>query len=92
MCPLCRRVYQPAKIKRLHVDRPDADDDSKELDLLQRLGLAWESSPEQLKEITEEVDAWLRDRPDDAVSHIVVIYLSYHGKVTEVYNPYSLSH
>lgn len=45
-------------------------EDTKDLDLLQRLALAWECPPEQLKDITEEVDAWLRDRPDNKVCRI----------------------
>ncbi|PPQ84401.1 hypothetical protein CVT25_012500 [Psilocybe cyanescens] len=66
LCPLCRKAYQPNKMKRLHVDRPENIDDHKEIDLLQRLAVSWETPAEQLEEVTTEVDVWLRDRADDA--------------------------
>jgi hypothetical protein len=55
-------------MKRLHVDRPDNIDDHKEIDLLQRLAISWETTPEQLEVVVAEVDLWLRSRSDDAVS------------------------
>jgi hypothetical protein len=55
-------------MKKLHVDRPENIDDHKEIDLLQRLAISWETSPEQLRVVVAEVDRWLRDRSDDAVS------------------------
>ncbi|CAA7257511.1 unnamed protein product [Cyclocybe aegerita] len=65
LCPLCRKMYQPAKIKKLHVDKPEDIDDHRELDLLQRLALSWDLADDQLEDITDEVDAWLEDREDD---------------------------
>lgn len=55
-------------MKRLHVDRPDNIDDHKEIDLLQRLAISWETTPQQLEVVVTEVDLWLRSRSDDAVS------------------------
>lgn len=55
-------------MKRLHVDRPDNIDDHREIDLLQRLAISWETTPEQLEVVVAEVDLWLRSRSDDAVS------------------------
>ncbi|KIM43751.1 hypothetical protein M413DRAFT_443658 [Hebeloma cylindrosporum] len=66
LCPLCRKPYQPNKMKRLHVDRPDNIDDHKEIDLLQRLAISWETTPEQLEVVVTEVDLWLSSRSDDA--------------------------
>ncbi|KAJ3510928.1 hypothetical protein NLJ89_g4397 [Agrocybe chaxingu] len=65
LCPLCRKIYQPAKIKKLHVDKPEDIDDHRELDLLQRLTLSWDLPDDQLEDITDEVDAWLEEREDD---------------------------
>ncbi|KAF9473180.1 hypothetical protein BDN70DRAFT_768889, partial [Pholiota conissans] len=59
LCPLCRHIYQPNKMKRLHVDKPEDIDDQKEIDLLQRLVVSWETPHEQLGEVLEEVDSWL---------------------------------
>ena len=55
-------------MKKLHVDRPDNIDDHKEIDLLQRLAISWETAPDQLDVVVNEVDLWLRSRSDDAVS------------------------
>ncbi|KDR79228.1 hypothetical protein GALMADRAFT_277717 [Galerina marginata CBS 339.88] len=66
LCPLCRKPYQPNKMKKLHVDRPENIDDHREIDLLQRLAISWDTPEEQLEELTAEVDLWLRDRSDDS--------------------------
>jgi len=55
-------------MKKLHVDRPDNIDDHREIDLLQRLAISWETTPEQLEVVVTEVDLWLRSRSDDSVS------------------------
>lgn len=55
-------------MKKLHVDKPDDIDDHKEVDLLQRLVISWDTPPEQLQEIVTEVDSWLETRADDSVS------------------------
>ncbi|KAF8882120.1 hypothetical protein BD779DRAFT_945202 [Infundibulicybe gibba] len=65
-CPLCRKVFAPDRIKRLHVDRPEAVEDQQEVDLLQRIALSWEAPEEQLVELTNEVEAWLQTRNEDA--------------------------
>ncbi|KAF8884408.1 hypothetical protein CPB84DRAFT_155616 [Gymnopilus junonius] len=53
-------------MKKLHVDRPDEIDDHKEFDLLQRLAISWDVPENQLKELTDEIDSWLRNRSDDS--------------------------
>jgi hypothetical protein len=63
-------------MKKLHVDRPDNIDDHKEIDLLQRLAISWETTPEQLEIVVTEVDLWLRSRSDDAVSIGHALYLT----------------
>ena len=65
-------------MKKLHVDRPDNIDDHREIDLLQRLAISWETTPEQLEVVVTEVDLWLRSRSDDSVSighafHLTVV-------------------
>ena len=49
LCPLCRKQYQPGKIKKLHVDRPENVDEAREvelgrqqLELLEQLVKIWE--------------------------------------------------
>ena len=49
LCPLCRKQYQPAKIKKLHVDRPENVDEAREaelgkqqLELLEQLVEIWD--------------------------------------------------
>lgn len=63
-------------MKRLHVDRPDNIDDHKEIDLLQRLAISWETTPQQLEVVVTEVDLWLRSRSDDAVGIGHAFYLT----------------
>lgn len=65
---MCRKAYLPNKMKKLHVDRPEEVDDRKEVDLLQRLVLSWDTPPEQLQQVVDEVDAWLATRHEDSVS------------------------
>lgn len=57
-------------MKRLHVDKPEDIDDHKEVDLLQRLIVSWDTPPEQLHEVVNEVDLWLGNRSEEAVSQI----------------------
>jgi hypothetical protein len=57
-------------MKRLHVDKPEDIDDHKEVDLLQRLIVSWDTPPEQLQEVMDEVDLWLDNRSEEAVSQI----------------------
>lgn len=57
-------------MKRLHVDKPEDIDDHKEVDLLQRLVVSWDTPPEQLQEVVNEVDLWLDNRSEEAVSQI----------------------
>jgi hypothetical protein len=54
LCPLCRKNYQPAKIKKLHVDRPENVDEAREVELgRQQLEL--------LEQLVEVWDAELRE-------------------------------
>ena len=57
-------------MKRLHVDPPEDIDDHKETDLLQRLVISWDTPPEQLAEVVNEVDTWLAHRSDESVSSV----------------------
>lgn len=48
LCPLCRKLYQPAKIKKLHVDRPENVDEAREMEL----------GRQQLELLEKLVDIW----------------------------------
>lgn len=48
MCPLCRKHYQPAKIKKLHVDRPENVDEAREVEL----------GRQQLELLEQLVEVW----------------------------------
>ena len=67
LCPLCRKRFDPSKVKRLHVDRPDTVDENRENDLLQRMAISAEAPEDQLQELLNEVDVWLDSRADDTV-------------------------
>ncbi|TFK18443.1 hypothetical protein FA15DRAFT_627904 [Coprinopsis marcescibilis] len=66
-CPLCRKNYDPERLKKLHVDRLDGVDaeDTKEGEYLQRVALSFDAPEEQLQELVQELDDWLRDRLPD---------------------------
>ncbi|KAJ7655008.1 hypothetical protein DFH06DRAFT_1201333 [Mycena polygramma] len=61
-CPLCRKAFNRERIKKLHVDRPEADP---ERDLLGRLALAFDAAEADQARISEELTAWLEGRPED---------------------------
>jgi hypothetical protein len=48
LCPLCRKHYQPAKIKKLHVDRPENVDEAREVEL----------GRQQLELLEQLVEVW----------------------------------
>ncbi|KZT03701.1 uncharacterized protein LAESUDRAFT_729000 [Laetiporus sulphureus 93-53] len=74
-CPLCRKAFQPDRIKKLHVDRiyPGQDQDvtSEETELLQRVALYFgeNTSVEDVNAVIDEVNAWLGARPDNDGAH-----------------------
>ncbi|KAJ7630755.1 hypothetical protein FB45DRAFT_545661 [Roridomyces roridus] len=62
-CPLCRKAFNPDRIKKLHVDRPEPD---LEADLLRHAALAfYETDEEVRKSVAFELDQWLQRRSDD---------------------------
>ncbi|KAJ7225705.1 hypothetical protein GGX14DRAFT_640470, partial [Mycena pura] len=61
-CPLCRRPYLRDRIKKLHVDRPDADE---ERDWLQRVVLAFDAETEERDHLTTDLEEWFRERSED---------------------------
>ncbi|KAJ4498818.1 hypothetical protein C8R41DRAFT_102452 [Lentinula lateritia] len=62
-CPLCRKLYLPSEIRKLHVEcRSQADDDKEEVDLLKELITAYDSSEEDILRLRIRVDAWLSSR------------------------------
>ncbi|KAJ7107615.1 hypothetical protein C8R43DRAFT_199678 [Mycena crocata] len=67
-CPLCRKAFNRERIKKLHVDRPEAD---MEGDFLRRVALAFDAELEDQTRLTEELDAWLGGRSADDVILVV---------------------
>lgn len=70
-CPLCRKPYLPDRIKKLHIDRPDTVTEDRDVDLMQRLCLAWglgQAPSASFTPLIIEVDAWLKSRTDEEVS------------------------
>ncbi|KAJ3862796.1 hypothetical protein EV359DRAFT_65337 [Lentinula novae-zelandiae] len=60
-CPLCRKLYLPSEIRKLHVECR-SDDDKEEVDLLKELITAYDSSEEDILRLRIRVDAWLSSR------------------------------
>ncbi|KZT70640.1 hypothetical protein DAEQUDRAFT_725181 [Daedalea quercina L-15889] len=76
-CPLCRKAFQPDRIKKLHVDRLTAgnDDDDRtqaeESELIQHVALFFgENTPdEDVNTVLGEAHDWLALRGDNLSSH-----------------------
>ncbi|GAW09052.1 protein lysine methyltransferase [Lentinula edodes] len=60
-CPLCRKLYLPSEIRKLHVECR-SDDDKEEVDLLKELITAYDSSEEDILRLRIRVDSWLSSR------------------------------
>ncbi|KAH9950758.1 hypothetical protein B0H21DRAFT_721515 [Amylocystis lapponica] len=76
ICPLCRKGFQPDRIKKLHIDRytgdgPDVIVDAEESELLQRVALFFgENTPEEdVNSVMAEAREWLAMRSDNFSSH-----------------------
>ncbi|RXW16615.1 hypothetical protein EST38_g9236 [Candolleomyces aberdarensis] len=63
---MCRKNFDPARLKKLHVDRPDGEEDPREGDLLQRVAMSFEVSEEHRRELLDEIDKWLEEKHEDA--------------------------
>jgi hypothetical protein len=59
LCPLCRKQYLPAKIKKLHVDRPENVDEVREVELTRR----------QLELLEKLVEVWDVELSESTVSN-----------------------
>ena len=72
-CPLCRKAFQPDRIKKLHVDRPPTanDDDDRtrdeEFELIQHVALFFgENTPdEDVNTVLGEAEDWLALQGDN---------------------------
>lgn len=64
-CPMCRKNFDPTRMKKLHVDLPEGLDDPREADLLQRVITSFEASADIRQALIAEVDAYLADRAED---------------------------
>ncbi|KAJ4474289.1 hypothetical protein J3R30DRAFT_3263375, partial [Lentinula aciculospora] len=60
-CPLCRKLYLPSEIRKLHVEC-SSNDDKEEVDLLKQLILGYDSSEEEILRLRIRVDTWLAAR------------------------------
>ncbi|KAI0929401.1 hypothetical protein AcV7_005265 [Taiwanofungus camphoratus] len=76
-CPLCRKAFQPDRIKKLHVDRWSAGSEqdvsvgAEESELLQRVAFFFgENSPdEDVNAVMEEAHQWLITHSDNVMAH-----------------------
>ncbi|KAJ3777921.1 hypothetical protein FB446DRAFT_800833 [Lentinula raphanica] len=66
-CPLCRKLFLPSEIRKLHVEC-SSDADKEEVELLKQLISAYDSSEEELLRLRIRVDAWLAARTLDEQS------------------------
>ncbi|KAI0674285.1 hypothetical protein C8Q78DRAFT_955297, partial [Trametes maxima] len=65
-CPLCRKGFNPERIKKLHVDKVNGDGSgparpmADELELYRRIGTHFHehANPEDINTIVEEVNSW----------------------------------
>ncbi|KAJ3841587.1 hypothetical protein F5878DRAFT_531418 [Lentinula raphanica] len=67
-CPLCRKLFLPSEIRKLHVEC-SSDADKEEVELLKQLISAYDSSEEELLRLRIRVDAWLAARTLDEVCY-----------------------
>ena len=75
-CPMCRKAFNPERIKKLHVDKAPADGTalmgavSEENELLRRVGSLFgeDSEDEDVNALVEEVTAWLSRHTGSTVS------------------------
>ena len=74
-CPLCRKAFNPERIKKLHVDRPPtegtalAGSAAEESEFMYRAGMLFTEGAEQadVNALVEEVMAWLSQRTSSTV-------------------------
>ncbi|KAI0323751.1 hypothetical protein GY45DRAFT_1216615, partial [Cubamyces sp. BRFM 1775] len=74
-CPLCRKAFNPERIKKLHVDKVNGDGSGpsgtmvEENELFRRVAMFFSeaASPENINELSQEVNAWVArcPRPSD---------------------------
>ncbi|KAG1723179.1 uncharacterized protein EDB91DRAFT_1351226 [Suillus paluster] len=78
-CPLCRKTFEPERVKKLHLANPPELDNAEQDAinthsslLLQRVAIiSGEDTPEaDVVEVVTEVQEWLQSQPDDPNSHI----------------------
>ncbi|TFK86802.1 hypothetical protein K466DRAFT_492102 [Polyporus arcularius HHB13444] len=76
-CPMCRKAFNPERIKKLHVDRAPGETSAansghmaEEDDLLRRVGLlfAEDAQQEDINELQVEVEQFLGPNPGNTVS------------------------
>jgi hypothetical protein len=65
---MCRKNFDPSRLKKLHVDRPEGGEDPREGDLLQRVAMSFEAPEEHRRDLLDEIDKWLEEKHADAVS------------------------
>ncbi|EIW55723.1 uncharacterized protein TRAVEDRAFT_129815 [Trametes versicolor FP-101664 SS1] len=66
-CPLCRKGFNPERIKKLHVDKVNGDGSGpagaklEEYEFFRRIAVLFDhrSEPEEINALVEEVNAWV---------------------------------
>ena len=81
-CPLCRKAFNPDRIKKLHVDKAPAENGAltgkmkEENELLRRVGMLFAEDAEDadINELVEEVTVWLGNNAGSSVSRTILIF------------------
>ncbi|EJF63667.1 hypothetical protein DICSQDRAFT_55259 [Dichomitus squalens LYAD-421 SS1] len=81
-CPMCRKAFNPERIKKLHVDKAPGEGSvptgpmAEENELLRRVGMLFDqdADPVDIDAIVEEATEWLNNHPGPAVSHPALIF------------------
>jgi hypothetical protein len=64
---MCRKNFDPSRMKKLHVDRPEGQEDPREADLLQRVATSFEASEDIRRDLQAEVATYLTGKAEDVV-------------------------
>lgn len=68
-------MFNPTSAKKLHVDRPEGEDDPREVDLLQKIALGFDGTEHFRLALIGEVDTYLAAREADAVRESVAGFM-----------------
>ncbi|KAF9067914.1 hypothetical protein BDP27DRAFT_1422356 [Rhodocollybia butyracea] len=67
-CPMCRKIFLPSEVQKLHVDCTQWDTQKEEIDLLKRLIQVHDTTEEEILRVRICVDEWIASRQPDEQS------------------------